>query len=352
MSELEPTGSYAHPDGGREPVPDPGLPQHEPRITDVDPAAERRAERQVATMFALAALLAVAFCVFYLVIDVRQELFGVNASNFLLGTTLGLSMLLIGVGAIQWAKRLMADRELVEERHGATSSPEDRKEALDALRAGNAESGFGRRTLIRNSLIGALASLGLPAVILLGDLGPLPGNRFTHTVWRKGMRVVNDVTGTPLKPADISIGQLVNAEPEVLVPTETHGGEPTESRYTGATLQAAKAKAAVIVVRMQPEEIHPYPQRAGWDVHGILCYSKICPHVGCPISLYEQQTHHVLCPCHQSTFDLADNGKVLFGPAARSLPQLPLGVDEEGYLIAMSDFHEPVGPSYWERGDV
>jgi ubiquinol-cytochrome c reductase iron-sulfur subunit len=81
-----------------------------------------------------------------------------------------------------------------------------------------------------------------------------------------------------------------------------------------------------------------------------LCYSKICTHVGCPISLYEQQTHNVLCPCHQSTFALADNGKVLFGPAARSLPQLPLGVDSDGYLIAMSGFHEPVGPSYWERG--
>jgi ubiquinol-cytochrome c reductase iron-sulfur subunit len=81
-----------------------------------------------------------------------------------------------------------------------------------------------------------------------------------------------------------------------------------------------------------------------------LCYSKICTHVGCPISLYEQQTRHVLCPCHQSTFDLADNGKVLFGPAARSLPQLPLGVDNEGYLIAMSGFHEPVGASFWERG--
>jgi ubiquinol-cytochrome c reductase iron-sulfur subunit len=85
-------------------------------------------------------------------------------------------------------------------------------------------------------------------------------------------------------------------------------------------------------------------------VSGILCYSKICTHVGCPISLWEQQTHHLLCPCHQSTFDLADNGKVIFGPAGRSLPQLPITVDSEGYLVAQSDFREPVGPSYWERG--
>jgi ubiquinol-cytochrome c reductase iron-sulfur subunit len=106
----------------------------------------------------------------------------------------------------------------------------------------------------------------------------------------------------------------------------------------------------VIVVRMKPEDITPARGRQNWGIEGILCYSKICTHVGCPISLWEQQTHHLLCPCHQSTFDLADNGKVIFGPAARPLPQLPLMLDSEGYLVAQSDFHEPVGPSFWERG--
>ena len=42
---------------------------------------------------------------------------------------------------------------------------------------------------------------------------------------------------------------------------------------------------------------------------------------------------------------------MIFGPAARALPQLPMGLDQEGYLVALSDFEEPVGPSYWERGD-
>jgi ubiquinol-cytochrome c reductase iron-sulfur subunit len=106
----------------------------------------------------------------------------------------------------------------------------------------------------------------------------------------------------------------------------------------------------VILVRMRPEDIHPLKSRADWGFHGILCFSKICTHVGCPISLWEHQTHHLLCPCHQSTFDLANNGRVIFGPAARSLPQLPIGVDSDGYLIAMHDFYEPVGPSFWERG--
>jgi ubiquinol-cytochrome c reductase iron-sulfur subunit len=350
--QLEPTGRHrVDVDGIDEsPVPDPGLPAHEPRLTDVDPAAERRAERQVAAMFAIAAVLAIAFCVFYVVVGVHSTVFGYSASNLALGLTLGVALLLIGAGAIQWAKRLMGDDEMVEQRHPTASSPLDRAEAIAAFRAGTAESGFGRRTLIRTSLIGALGMLGLPAVFLLGDLGPLPHDKFGFTVWRKGMRVVNDVDGAPLRPSDIQIGQLVNAEPSVFFPSTGPNGRTVPSPFAGAALQDAKAKAAVILVRMQPDEIHPYPQRRNWGVDGILCYSKICTHVGCAISLWEQQTHHLLCPCHQSTFDLANNGVVIFGPAARSLPQLPIRVDSQGYLVAVSDFHVPVGPSYWERG--
>ena len=103
---------------------------------------------------------------------------------------------------------------------------------------------------------------------------------------------------------------------------------------------------------MEPEDITPWAGRENWSVQGIICYSKICTHVGCPISLNERTTHHLLCPCHQSTFDLADNGKVIFGPAARHLPQLPIMVDDEGYLVAQSDFTEPVGPSFWERDNT
>ena len=111
-----------------------------------------------------------------------------------------------------------------------------------------------------------------------------------------------------------------------------------------------KAKAAVLLMRLPLDRLNEREDRKDWSYDGIVAYSKICTHVGCPVALYEQQTHHLLCPCHQSTFDLADNGKVIFGPAARAVPQLPIGVDEEGYLIALSDFREPVGPSFWERG--
>ena len=331
------------------PVPDPGLAPHQPRPTDVDPKAEKRAERQIATLFGLSSVMAILFCVAYFVFEVGPDpdlIFGMGASNVTLGLTLGLALLFIGIGVIQWSRKLMNDAEIVEMRHPVRSSDADREETLAALKAGADDSGIARRPLIRNSLLGAMGALLLPAVVSLRDLGPLPGNALYHTVWEEGMRVVNDVSGTPIKPEWVRVGQLVNAEPEIFYNGEPYG----EETITGHEQLVEKTKAAIIVVRMQPEDITPAEGRENWGVDGILAYSKICTHVGCPISLWEQQTHHLLCPCHQSTFDLADNGKVIFGPAARALPQLPIAVDEEGYLIATSDFKEPVGPSFWERG--
>lgn len=330
-----------------EPIADPGLPEHLPRPTDVDPAAEKRAERQIATLFGLSSVFAILFCVAYFALKIGDNatvFLNMGASTIALGATLGLSLLMIGIGAIQWSRKLMSDHEIVEYRHSAASPQEDRDEALAALDLGIADASIARRPLVRNSLLGALGMLGLPAIVALRDLGPLPGDKLEHTVWEAGMKVVQDVDGKPLRPEDLEIGQLVNAEPAVLVPEDGEEGE-----YEGAALQAAKAKAAVIVVRMHPDDIKATPARANWGVDGILCFSKICTHVGCPIALWEQQTHHLLCPCHQSTFDLADNGKVVFGPAARHLPQLPITVNAEGFLVAQSDFTEPVGPSFWER---
>jgi len=337
-----------------EPVPDPGIEEYEPRPQDLDPTLEKRAERQVAAMFGFASLLIIAFCVFYFVYsptpgNSKEKTFlGMGASNVSLGLCLGGAFMLIGVGAIQWAKKLMANEEMVEYRHSAGSSPEDNQEAVDAFLTGVEESGFGRRPLIRNSLLGAVGLLGLPAIVMLGDLGPLPGDKYSTTVWKKGIRIVNDVTGAPIKADEVEINQLINAEPAIFFDETQYGG--TGAEYEGTELLVEKTKAAVIVVRMPPEDITPDESKKDWGYQGILCYSKICTHVGCPISLWEAQTHQLLCPCHQSTFDLADNGKVVFGPAGRPLPQLPIMVDDEGYLIAASGFQEPVGPSFWERG--
>ena len=152
------------------------------------------------------------------------------------------------------------------------------------------------------------------------------------------MRVVVDVLGTPIRPADMEIGSLVNGQPASLYETNEEG----EPLYEGVDLQIAKSKASVILVKMEPEEIIPGEGRDNWAVDGILCYSKICTHVGCPISLYERTTHHVLCPCHQSTFDLADQRQGDLrprGPAAapaaagarrRGLPHRPVRLHRSG----------------------
>jgi ubiquinol-cytochrome c reductase iron-sulfur subunit len=250
---------------------------------------------------------------------------------------------MIGVAAIAWARSLMSDEEIVGERHGAPSPPEARERVLADLETGIEASGIRRRKLLGTGMAGALGLIAVPALVSLADLGPWPtaelrSKTLEKTIWAEGVRLVNDVTYLPLKAADIVVGQLVNAVPEGLQKIED-----------GAEFQQAKAKAAIIVVRMDPNSIKIPDSRKDWQVNGILSYSKICTHVGCPISLWEQQTHHLLCPCHQSTFDLANSGVVVFGPAARSLPQLPITTDAEGYLVARSDFTVPVGPSYFER---
>jgi ubiquinol-cytochrome c reductase iron-sulfur subunit len=333
-----------------EPIANPGLPEHTWRPTDVDEGAAKRAERQVSAMFLVSAVCTVLFVVFYLTLDIGDnwETFGgLGASTLALGLSLGGALLLIGVGVIQWARKLMADHEIVEMRHPARSSDEDRAKTVEALGMGLEESGLGKHKMIRRTLLLSTGVLAAPLVILLRDLGPTPsqvanaaeGTGLKHTFWgtRQGIRVVRDVVGTPIRPQDLQVGDLVNAVPDGMLELE------------GVELLQQKAKSAVIVVKMDPEDITVGEGRDGWDIDGVICYSKICSHVGCPISLYERTTHHVLCPCHQSTFDLSDSAKVVFGPAGRPLPQLHLGLDEEGYLVAMEDFTEPVGPSFWDR---
>jgi ubiquinol-cytochrome c reductase iron-sulfur subunit len=231
---------------------------------------------------------------------------------------------------------------MVDLRHGATSKPEDQKWMLTELDKVVDESKLTRRKVIGRSLLAAMAFVFVPMLVGLADLGPWPTKKkraetIERTIWAEGVRLVNDITFEPIKPEDVEIGQLINGQPENL--KDLHG----------TAFQQAKAKASIIVVRMDPNSIKIPDSRRDWQVGGILCYSKICTHVGCPISLWEQQTHHLLCPCHQSTFDLGNSGVVVFGPAARSLPQLPITTDGEGYLVARSDFTVPVGPSFFER---
>jgi ubiquinol-cytochrome c reductase iron-sulfur subunit len=104
-----------------------------------------------------------------------------------------------------------------------------------------------------------------------------------------------------------------------------------------------------LLIRVDPAGLRARPGRQDWSPQGHVAYSKICTHVGCPVGLYRETTHDLLCPCHQSTFDVLDGARPVSGPATRSLPQLPLAVDEAGYLIAQRDYTEPVGPGFWDR---
>ena len=328
------------------PIPDPGLEEHAHRFTDVNEAAADRSYRQIVGMLAAVPVLVLAFLFVYFGIPKEAELvlFGSNfkMQNTLLGLTGGLATLLIGVAAIAWARSLMSDEEIVGDRHEAPSPPEVRRKVLADVETGIEASGIRRRKLIGTGMAGALGLISVPALVTLADLGPWPTaalrkETLEKTIWAEGVRLVSDVNYLPLKASELVVGQLVNAVPATL--EELHG----------SAFQAAKAKAAIIIVRMDPNSIKIPESRKDWQLDGILSYSKICTHVGCPISLWEQQTHHLLCPCHQSTFDLGNSGVVVFGPAARSLPQLPITTDADGYLIARSDFTVPVGASYFER---
>jgi ubiquinol-cytochrome c reductase iron-sulfur subunit len=334
------------------PFADPGLPPHEPRRTDIDERAAKRAERQVSLMFIVSMLATVGFIASYVAIDPTQIVYifplgHISAMNFALGMTLGVALFCIGAGAVHWARTLMSDVELPAERHAIEADDEVRADVIQQFKTGAAESGFGRRKMIRNTLIGSMALVPLSGVVLLRDLGPLPEKKLDSTGWKEAtptdpIRLINMNTLEPMMPEDIVVGSLTFAMPG------PSASRPAGLQVSDEDFQQAIAKDALMLVRIQPDDLKD-AKSAALGFEGVLAYSKICTHVGCPISLYEQQTHHALCPCHQSTFDLADGARVIFGPAGHPLPQLKITTDASGYLIATQDFSLPVGPSFWER---
>jgi ubiquinol-cytochrome c reductase iron-sulfur subunit len=338
----------------------PGLPAHVARMADLDDDAARRAEKQVSTLFGISIVATLLFIVFYFAISLETTVFvpgiGVtSASNLALGLTLALALLGIGFGAVHWAKTLMPDEEVVEERHTLRASDESRDRVVDEMRGGGSSSQITRRPMIKYTLGGALGLFAVPLVLqVAGSLGPMPQNSLSQTFWNGGpsgpgqdptfvpLRLMRDPENTPIKAEDVTIGSVFHVMPEGLLPNPITGEGGTPN------LLEEKAKAAVLVMRLDEKDIESQKQK-DWGYHGIVAYSKICTHVGCPVGLYEQQTHHLLCPCHQSTFDVTQDAKVIFGPAKRPLPQLQITVDDEGYLVSAAPFQEAVGPSFWER---
>jgi ubiquinol-cytochrome c reductase iron-sulfur subunit len=326
-------------DGGGPQPRQPELPPGPP-----DPQRARTAELIVATCFILAMVAGFGFLVAYALIGVGS-ISQVLHSNLALGGTLSLVFLLLGIGAVIWVRNLMPTVEITEQRHPMRSTEAERAAFKETFEDGAAASQFVKRPLVRRTLIAATVPLAVAPLFLLRDLGPLPGLSLDKTVWRKGLRLLVYGTGRPITAAEFySPGSLITVGPEGYLDNDDQ-----------------MAKAAVIIIKFRPGQLvfgppvepgHPSPPNLtvpNWTVNNIVAYSKICTHVGCPAALYEQTTHKILCPCHQSTFDATRGAKVIFGPATRALPQLPIGVDSEGFLIATGPFNEPVGPSFWER---
>lgn len=332
-----------------DPVKNPGLPPHRQRMTDKDPRAEKRAARTITALFYLSVAGSIWAIAAYMLFPIEdQEMSSIRNNTMFVGLGIALALLAIGVAGIHWSKTLMSDKEYVEERHSTRGSEETRQAAVQKFSDANEDSGFGRRKLIRNSLFVAVGASILPGITLFRGLAPHasaedpdagnPVKLLNQTMWKEGEILARDPEGTPIKASEVTLGSAFHVIPQSLAKMDHHDGMLNE-----------KAKAMVLMVRLLPEQLTEREERKDWSYDGIVAYSKVCTHVGCPVALYEQQTHHLLCPCHQSQFDVSDEAKVIFGPASRPLPQLPITVNEQGYLVARSDFEEPVGPSFWER---
>ncbi|MFM8841324.1 MAG: Rieske 2Fe-2S domain-containing protein, partial [Actinomycetota bacterium] len=308
-----------------QPIQDPGLPTHVHRKADTDAVAAKRAERQVAILFLTSAVGTLLFIFAYVGIPQDQLIFlpllgTTNAHQLFLGLGLAIALFFIGMGAVHWAKTLMPDHEVVDYRKEQRSKDEDREAFLATVKEEGATAGLGRRTLIKRTLGLSLGLVGLSPLLLLGDLGPLPGEELNETNWRGGTRLLTDPALRPIRPADLEVGAVAQVLPEL----------PAGRKRTLNDI----AKDALLLIRIRPEEFNLDAERLSWTYEGIIAFSKICSHMGCAVALYEQSTKHLLCPCHQSTFDVTRAAEVIFGPAARPLPQLPITVDAEGYLVA------------------
>jgi ubiquinol-cytochrome c reductase iron-sulfur subunit len=240
------------------------------------------------------------------------------------GLLLGISLGGIGLGLIAWAKDLMPGGPYVEERE-PLMEPSNQTLAAGAIERGEHE--IHRRGFLSKMLGAALASLGVAALFPIRSLGTRPGRALFNTAWTEGARLVT-LDDAPIRPDRLRVGGILTVFPE----GETHA-----------------ADSQTLLIRLDPEEYEPPSGREDWSPEGLVAFSKICTHAGCPVGLYQAFSNQLFCPCHQSVFDVLQGAVPVFGPATRPLPQLPLTIDDEGYIAARGDFSEPVGPGFWTR---
>ena len=301
---------------------------------------EKRAIKQVGTTFALAGIFAFLFVLVYVgsgwfLPDWQWDITEGGWSALftpLLGLLMGLSLLCVGVGLVLFTKKLLPHETAVQDKHDGSHF--NRVTAGATLVGGFHNSGLARRKLITRSLLLMGGGVGLMLIMPLGGLikNPNKGNPLGTTNWAEGVRLLRN-DGSPIRPGDQEPGSLETVFPAV----------------PGGNLQA---DAETMLIRLRPEQVEslrPRPNHGEFAYGEYVAYSKICTHAGCPVSLYEQETSRILCPCHQSQFDVTQGAKPVFGPASRALPQLPITVDDEGFFVAQRDYIEAVGPTYWNR---
>ncbi|MEN3303867.1 MAG: ubiquinol-cytochrome c reductase iron-sulfur subunit [Micromonosporaceae bacterium] len=306
---------------------------------------ERRAERTIAGLFLLTGLAATAFVVAYIWWPFTYKP-GANINKFytpVLGLTLGLTLLFVAVAVFAWGKKLLPEEISVQQRHGGASPDDERKLTGATMLNMVDELGIKRRPLLRRAALLGLAPVGVVTIApLVGGLikDPHHPDIFTTTGWRKGVRLVREDM-TPVRPEEVSTGGQITVFPGI--------PNGTSNEY---------ADSPTLLIHLRPDDaekmrgnLRHIARNAGATWGDFVAYSKICTHAGCPASLYEQQTNRLLCPCHQSQFDILDNAFPIFGPATRRLPMLAITVDDGGYLICNSDegFGVPIGPGFWER---
>ena len=241
------------------------------------------------------------------------------------GTLLFFALGGIAAAFIVWGGNLLPQGPYVQERHPLTKGPAEQEEASETFEEG-AEALERRKVLIR-MLTGAFVALGAALVFPVRSLGERPGGSLFRTAWRRGSRVV-DENDRPVRPEDLDVGGVLTVFP------------------AGAN---GSADSQTLLIKLAPGEYQARPGRERWAVGDVVAFSKVCPHAGCPVGLYEPETHRLFCPCHQSVFAVLDACEPRSGPATKPLPQLPLAVDGEGYLVAQDDYDEPIGPGFWNR---
>jgi ubiquinol-cytochrome c reductase iron-sulfur subunit len=240
-----------------------------------------------------------------------------HTSIVVYGAALTIGLLALGFGVRRYFADKYPDLEAVEPRH-VDQEPDDPDAPISDVQP------VERRSLLRRALIGAGGIFGLSLLAPVPSLGPAPGDALQRTAWRRGTRLVT-TAGDPIRADAVAPGGISTVWPEGAINNEI---------------------SAVVLVRLRGLAFER-PTNPDWIVDNeLVAYSKVCTHAGCPVGLFREQDNALFCPCHQSTFDAVRGAIPTFGPTARALPQLPLGVDGEGHLIALGDFTEQVGPAY------